>query len=155
SILAFGSLAYEHSFLCKTAHEPWVHEAVRRLMQEFREAHKRLGSKFSGAWRDWMASTDCAIKNTGCVALLQGESHLEHDVLVRSYFRSIGDLLEGSLQPFARLRLNANNVVRGQTFVGPSEFLLSFGDVIEKLSTRDKIYRPAPWFIAVSQWRNI
>ena len=71
----------------------------------------RHGNHFPALWCRRIASADLAIANTASVALLQEQSpQLEQHVEVKAYFRTIGDALEGSLQPFVHLRLYAQQL---------------------------------------------
>jgi hypothetical protein len=106
-----------------------------------------------------MASTDKAVANMGAAALLQGDKDgLESHLTVKSCLRDAADILEGTLQPFARLRLQMYEIVGMRPLDRKNISVLSFGDVIDELSSISpggQIYKPVPFGIPVSQWRNI
>jgi hypothetical protein len=67
----------------------------------------------------------------------------------------MGDILEGSLQPLARLRLELQNISGIWEVKSKLVSKMSFGDVISELNVKGDEYIPAPFTISVSQWRNI
>jgi hypothetical protein len=75
---------------------------------------------------------------------------------VKLAFRDIGDFLEGSFQVFAKFLLSCLYLIAGKD---PEKVLeLSFGQCVQEIldSKRvDTMYRPSPWDIQLSQWRNI
>jgi hypothetical protein len=106
-------------------------------------------------WCRRIASADLAIANTASVALLQEQSpQLEQHVEVKAYFRTIGDALEGSFQPFVHLRLYAQQLGKLSDPAGLCD-ARTFGDAVAALSKSDTIYEPPPWGIGINQWRNI
>jgi hypothetical protein len=159
--LNIGALTYEHAFLRERINDTWVQETVIALLSEFRKARELKAESFWVIWRKWMRNTENAIKNTAAVATLtlQGnDNDLELYVLAKRIFREGGDLLEGSLQPFIRLRLEVWEILNWRSPSRPPVEKMSFGDVISELSRNDitgHIYNIPPFGISVSQLRNI
>ena len=83
---------------------------------------------------------------------------LEGEFVVKTIFRDVGDLLEGSLQPLVRLRLAMLEVAGVRTGRSSPVSTMTFGDVVHELSSRGAeggIYHPPPLGLSVNQWRNI
>jgi len=157
--LNIGALTYEHAFLKASTDREYVPELVSTILAELRQARDQDPVGFFQFWCDQMHSTGRAINNMASVATLQGnKSDLDFSFLVKSYFRDVGDLLEGSLQPMIRLRLEVWEHL-GRRGVLPSPVsALTFGKVTEELlaaTDLGKVYRPLPFSLSVSQWRNI
>lgn len=91
--------------------------------------------------------------------MLQGDKEdLDPSLLVKSWFRDVGDLLEGSFQPLARLRLEVLNLLGRPGTSAPAVETMSFGAVMSELLAEPELgemYRPPPFGLSVSQWRNI
>jgi len=157
--LNVGALTYEHAFLRARASSPRYAATVSRLLAEFREARDKDSGSFYRFWANRMAITDQAIKNTACVVTLQNnKTDLEFSVLVKSYFRDVGDLLEGSLQPLLRLRLEVWELLGRRRSGAPTVKSMTFGTVVDELLSdplSEENYRPLPHRISASQWRNI
>jgi len=106
-----------------------------------------------------MVAIDRAIRNTASVAFLQEDlDTLPPDVIAKSILRDVGDTLEGSVQPLARLRLDMQGVAGLRVATSPPSNSMTFGQAVEELSTRpvkDNVYRPEPYRLTISQWRNI
>ncbi len=157
--LGAGGLRFEHLFLRESAKKPWIDSALRMLLEEFRRARSIDRARCFQAWAEWMERTDLGIRNIAAVAALQDvdlDRHLE--LAAKSILRDLGDVLEGSLQPFARLRLDLRGVSGIRSGKAPAVVALSFGKVIEELCldhTVRTLYCPAPFGLTVSQWRNI
>lgn len=159
--LNFGALTYEHAFLRRKAGDMWVQENVAALLSEFRQARDLDPDRFWNFWIKRIHVTESAIKNTAAVLtlMLQGDrSELDLYVFVKSIIRDAGDLLEGSLQPFARLRLEVWDILNWRSPSAPPIESMTFGEVISELSQNvsvGQIYKTLPFGISVSQWRNI
>jgi hypothetical protein len=106
-----------------------------------------------------MPITNRAIGNVAATAMLQTDKGtLESPLMVRSCLRELGDILEGSLQQFIRLRLKMLDVCGRRQKKGKAVEQLTFGEVIDEIlnNTNDRhIYAPPPFNVAVNQWRNI
>jgi|ERR1035437_1736080 hypothetical protein len=157
--LGIGAMTYEYTFLRVKRSEPWVAEGVRSILSDFRNARKRNNDRCLKTWGDWIQSTDRAISNVGSVAILQVEkSDLEPHLLVKSTLRELADILEGSLKPFARLRLKMREIEGLRKSDRKPVEELSFGEIIDELILKvgdGEMYSPLPFRIAASQWRNI
>jgi hypothetical protein len=78
--------------------------------------------------------------------------------MAKSILRNVGDILEGSLQPLARLRLDMQGVAGIRASGAAPVTSMSFGKIIEELASRPiggDVYCPQPFGLTVSQWRNI
>jgi hypothetical protein len=89
--------------------------------------------------------------------------HLEHDKrslaleeFASEVFRTIGSLIEATLQPFLRALLGQVRITRKKD---PSNInILDLGNVVQELASTagDKdLFEPPPWGIPLNQWRNI
>jgi hypothetical protein len=157
--LGAGGLRYEYAFLQHNRSELWIDEALRTTLAEFRSARNVDASRCFQTWGNWFEAIDRAIRNTASVAFLQYElENLSPEFTAKSILRDVGDILEGSLQPLARLRLDMQGVAGIRVVGAPPVSSMSFGKVIEELASRPHsgdIYRPQPFGLTVSQWRNI
>ena len=158
-VLGAGALTYEGSFLQRKASEPWVAECVRTLVSEFRATRAADPPGCFDTWAHWMGSADRAIANVAATAQLQNDkAGLEPNLFVKSCLRDMADILEGSLQPFARLRLRMIEIRRARSKAHKSIEELSFGEVVEELvgmGICGAVYKPLPFSVSLSQWRNI
>jgi hypothetical protein len=158
-MLGAGALTYEGSFLLHKSSEPWVAECVWTLLKDFRAARTSNPTVCFETWANWMESTDRAIANVAATAQLQrNKAGLEPNLFVKSCLRDMADILEGSLQIFARLRLKIIEAGGSRNKTHKSVEELSFGEVIEELvdiGSNEHIYEPPPFGVTVSQWRNI
>jgi hypothetical protein len=107
-----------------------------------------------------MESVDRGIRNFSTAAHLDtGKELLPPELLVKSCLRDVGDILEGSLQPYTRLRLSMRDIAANRIRNGPTVASMTFGQVITELissGTCDKdIYSPLALGVTVSQWRNV
>lgn len=157
--LNIGALTFEHAFLCAKADNPWFAKLVLEILSELRKARDKAKSDFFAFWADRMISIAQSIDNTASAAVLQGsKSELEPSALVKSYFRDIGDLLEGSLQPLIRLRLEILGILGKRKENAPTIERITFGaatDELINICTPRDTYKPPPQEISISQWRNI
>jgi hypothetical protein len=157
--LSAGALTYEASFLLHKTTEPWVAGCVLVLLKEFRAARAVNPTICFATWIEWMKSSDRAIANFATTAQLQGnKSELATQLLVKSYLRDAADILEGTLQTFARLRLKMIEIAGLRSKSHKLIEALSFGEVIDELvsvGTNGDMYRPQPLGVSLSQWRNI
>lgn len=154
-----GGLTFEHSFLKRTIHKPWVSASVQSLLDELRDARNRDPKVFFSMWVADMTSHERATTNCGAAVLLQGnQAELERWLQIRSCFRTLGEQLEGGLQPYARLRLKIWELLGLRDVAARDVEALSFGGVIQELQEsgkRDIIYTDPESGIRVSQIRNI
>lgn len=154
-----GGLRYEYAFLQHNRSEPWIDNALRTMLMEFRAARNVDVSCCFQTWGRWFEAIDRAIRNTASVAFLQEDiDNLSHEFMAKSILRDTGDILEGSLQPLARLRLDMQGVAGIRAAGAAPVTSMSFGKVIEELASRPNggdVYRPQPFGLTVSQWRNI
>jgi hypothetical protein len=159
AVLRIGSLRYEYAFLQQHRGAPWIEEAVRELLGEFREARNANAAGCFSTWVSWMASYEKALRNITSVAHLEADKEkLAPDLFAKSCIRDIGDMLEGSLQPFVRLRLDMKRVAGKRATTAAPVPSMSFGQVIGELVAAGRpgaIYRPLSYGLTVSQWRNI
>ncbi|NBR84935.1 MAG: hypothetical protein EB141_01240 [Verrucomicrobia bacterium] len=157
--LGAGALTYEANFLSSKKTEPWVIDCVNTLLGEFRTARSVNEKACFETWVAWMNVTNRAISNVASTAQLQGNKDgLEAHLLVRSYMRDAADLLEGTLQSFARLRLKMLELAGSVRKSSKQIEELSFGEVIDELMNIKRssaMYQPQPFGISLSQWRNI
>lgn len=154
-----GGLTYEHSFVRRNRETPWVDEAIRMMLTEFRAARQSDAHLCFQTWSSSMEAIDNGIANSALTARLQQDlDELDPALVPKSVLRDVGELLEGSLQPLARLRL-AMRGVAGMRTVGDSDIgQMTFGEVLSELSSREDggdMYRPPPFEVLASQWRNI
>ena len=108
--LGAGGLTYEYAFLQHNRSKLWIDETLRFMLAEFRSARNANSHLCFQTWGSWFESVDRAIRNTASVAFLQKDiDNLSPEFMAKSILRDMGDLLEGSLQPLARLRLDAGS----------------------------------------------
>lgn len=154
-----GALTYEHAFLRRTKDDPKYLRLIERLLAEYRAARNLDPALFYKYWVDSMEAIHAGTNNMAGVATLQmGKEDLEIDVLVKSYFRDVGDTLEGSLQPLLRLRLGVWERLGKRRQGAADPAAMTFGSIVEELLAdpqEEEIYRPFPHSVSVSQWRNI
>jgi len=157
--LGAGGLRYEHAFLQENQTKSWVEQNIRLMLTEFRQARSANANVCLQTWGRWMERTDRAISNMAGVASLQSDiEQLSAEITAKSVLRDIGDILEGSLQPLARLRLDMQGVAGMRAPSSSPTESMSFGKVIEELALRltgGDIYCPEPFRLKVNQWRNI
>lgn len=157
--LGAGGLRYEHSFLQRNRSEPWIDETIRNMLLEFRSARNIDTRRCFQTWGSWFDAVERAIRNTASVAFLQKDlDELGPEFIAKSILRDVGDILEGSLQPLARLRLDMQGVAGIRAASVRPVTSMSFGEVIKELASRPiggDIYYPQPFGLPVSQWRNI
>jgi hypothetical protein len=157
--LGAGGLRYEYAFLRENQHKTWIEQSVRLMLTEFRQARLANENACLLIWGKAMEKVDRAISNVAGVTALQANiEELSPELSTKSILRDVGDLLEGSLQPLARLRLDMQGIAGMRApSLSPTE-KMSFGKVIEELASRPiggDIYSPEPFNLKVSQWRNI
>lgn len=157
--LSVGALTYEHAFLQANANRPHLVEFIKRVIAELRASRDANPKSFLTFWAHQVGTSKRAIDNSGQVAILQfGKEDLDIELLVKSYFRDIGDLIEGSLQILMRIRLEAWQIAGRRATSAPPVASLTLGKLTEELLSRPgetAIYQPPPAGISVSQWRNI
>jgi len=111
--LNIGGLTYEHAFLQGKAGVEWVHKNVIVLLTEFRLARVLDSERLWNLWTQKLQATHTAINNSAAISTLATRSDrndLDLYLQVKTHFRDIGELLEGSLQPFVRLLLSLNAI---------------------------------------------
>ena len=153
------ALRYEHAFLQRNKAFPWVDTTLHLMLKEFRGARDSNASLCFETFGVMMDSVNRGMRNVAVVGSLQLDiGKLGAEFTTKSVLRDVGDVLEGSLQPFARLRLAMQEVAGIRIDRSPSIANMTFGEVISELASREiggDIYRPSPFGISVSQWRNI
>lgn len=157
--LNVGSLTFEHAFLKRKGEDTFIASVVNTLLSEFRDARDSDPEHFFAFVASQVPSNGRAINNAADVAVLQGDKeNLNSSLLVKSWFRDIGDLLEGSLQPFLRYRLKVLDILERRPTSARRVEDMTFGDVVSELMSESKIgeyYRVPLHAIPISQWRNI
>lgn len=152
-----GAMIYEYAFLLRLSDAFWVKKLLEKLLAEYREAYFVDQDRCFSVWNSSFKTISRAIRNIKSAAQLETpkDDSLNLELLTKSCFRDIGDILEGSLQPLVRLRLELQSI--SGRWEGKSKLVstMSFGDVIAELNTKGDEYIPAPFTISVSQWRNI
>src|SRR5262245_50788888 len=73
AVLRIGSLRYEDAFLQQHRGTPWIDEAVRELLGEFRAARDANAADCFSTWVSWMASYEKALRNITSVAHLEAD----------------------------------------------------------------------------------
>lgn len=154
-----GGLNFEHAFLRQRKDQSWVESTVHLLLSEYRAAIRKDEASLSRWWETWNAETNKAVWSTesSLSLLLHQPEGLEPIGEVKRCFREIGEFLEGSLQRFMRARLALWEVLGKRTASDKPLPDMSFGEVTTELIAGDpsEIYRPKPFGLSVSQWRNI
>lgn len=157
--LGAGGLRYEHAFLQQNRSKPWIDQNLRIMLAEFRTARNNNANICFQTWGSWMEAIDRSTRNVAVVAFLQEDlEKLNSEFMAKSILRDIGDILEGSLQPLACLRLEMQRIAGMRTKTAKPIKSMTFGKIIEELASRQvggSIYCPQPFGITVSQWRNI
>jgi hypothetical protein len=154
-----GGLNFEHSFLRQRKNEAWIETSVHLLLSEYRAAIRKDEASFCRWWEMWNAETNKAVWGTesSLSILLQQTEDIELSGETKRCFREIGEFLEGSLQKFMRSRLSLWELLGKRQASGKPIADLSFGEIATELIAGEpsEIYRPKPFNISVSQWRNI
>ena len=149
------ALRYEHAFLQRNKGFPWVDTTLRLMLKEFRGARDCNASLCFETWGSMMDSVDRGLRNVSVVGSLQLDIDKHGPQLTaKSVLRDVGDVLEGSVQPLARLRLAMQEVAGIRIDRPPSIANMTFGDVICELASRE-LEAMSTVGIPVSQWRNI
>ena len=153
--LGTGGLTYEHAFLKRT--HPWSAPILSKLLQEYREAAAIDDSRLSLILANSHETIGRAYEHLVSVATLAGMvTGSNTRVFVKSCFGNIGEVIESSLLPFLKIRLNVLRIVAGTATAAPDMDDLSLGQTIDELArTNPETYSPAPFGIRLSQWRNI
>ena len=90
------------------------------------------------------------------VQLEQPKSDLALEEFASVALRDIGDLIEGTLQPYLRALLAQLRVVRRKDPAAIEQ--LDLGNVVAELAdtggVRD-LFIPGPWYVPLNQWRNL
>ena len=159
SALGAGGLQAEHAFLQQNRSKSWIDQNLRVLLAEFRSAQNANEALCFQTWGSRMEAIDRATRNWAAVAFLQEDlERLNPEFMAKSVLRNVGDILEGSLQPLVRLRLEMQGIAGMRTKTAKLIDSMTFGNVIEELASRQiggSIYCPPPFGVTVSQWRNI
>ena len=154
-----GGFHYEHAFLQRNKLVSWVDVNLRLMLKEFRDARDCSTSLCFRTWGSFMEAVDRGTRNVSVVGSLQLDiGKLEAEFATKSILRDVGDILEGSIQPLVRLRLAMREVAGKRTGRSLPIGNMNFGDVIAELAPigiKGDIYRPRPFGVSVSQWRNI
>jgi hypothetical protein len=157
--LGFGALTFEYAFLQAHAGNQQIEANVLALLSEFRAARDLNPVAYFDVWVENMPPRTKAIANMASVAMLQtNKNDMELDVLAKSLFRDVGDILEGSLQPLLRLRLATWGFLGRRGGRRPPIESITFGAVVDELlkdPTTEACYRPLPYKLSANQWRNI
>lgn len=157
--LGAGGLRYEHAFLQQNRSKLWIDHNLHIMLTEFRAARNNNANACFQTWGSWMEAIDHSTRNVAVVAFLQEDlEELSLEFMTKSVLRNVGDILEGSLQPLARLRLEMQEITGMRAKKAKPIASMTFGKIIEELASRQiggNIYYPPPFGITVSQWRNI
>ena len=155
----FCALRYEHAFLQRHQASPWVDGTIRLMLKEFREVRNCNLALCFQTWGSYMEAVNRGMRSISVVGYMQRDvDELGTEFAVRSILRDVGDILEVSLQPLARLRLAMHDVANIRTGGSQPVAEMTFGDVIAELASSapvGDIYRTWPCGILISQWRNI
>ena len=158
-VFDWSAMRYEQAFLQRNKEFPWVDESLRLMLKEYREARDSDANHCFVRWGSMMDSVNQGMRNVSEVALLRLDiANHGPELTAKSLLRDVGDLLEGSLQSLVRLRLAMQEVSGMRIDQPPSIGGMTFGEVVGELASRDTgsdVYRPSPFGISVSQWRNI
>jgi hypothetical protein len=142
------ALTYEASLLRQHQHIEWVHAALNTMLTEFRAARDADAGTGFESWGRWMEPIDYALRSTTNVAHLQAATtELRAELLAKSCLRDTGDMLEGSLQPFVRLRLQMRGVAGNREKGTPAVASMSFGSVVTEpaaIPDSSHLYCPPP-----------
>lgn len=154
-----GVLNFECEFLLSKASTPWVANLVKSLLTEYRFARDQNPDEFLIFWAEQVDFLSHATNSYGQIAELQNDkTDLESHLLVRSMFRDIGDLLEGTLQRYLKTRLRIWNYLGWLSPKLDKSSALDFGRVVSMLDQNARSegrYKPPPFSLPISQWRNI
>lgn len=153
--LGTGGLTYEHAFLKRT--HPWSASILAELLQEYRAAKAVDDNQLFLALANSHEAIGRAYEHLVSTATLDSmftKSSIR--VFVKRCFGSIGDMIESSLLPFLKIRLNVLRIAAGTATPAPDVDDLSLGQTIGELARTDPdTYSPAPFGVRLSQWRNI
>lgn len=153
--LRTGGLTYEHAFLKRT--HPWSAPILAQLLQEYRVAKAVDHSQLFLTLANSHETIGRAYEHLVSTAMLESmftESNTR--VFVKRCFGSIGEVIESSLLPFLKIRLNVLRIAAGTATPARDVDGLSLGQTIDELAQTDPdTYSPAPFGVRLSQWRNI
>ncbi|MEJ6782149.1 hypothetical protein [Aminobacter sp. Piv2-1] len=154
--LGSGGLTYEHAFLKKT--RAWSEPLLHTFLEEYRAAEAANSSCLFERLAKFLTEMDHAYSHVVSIAEIEADkAKLKGYAFARSCLRDMADMIESSLQPFLRLRLEVRALaVEGRSGFGDQLPHLSLGKLTEKLIAIDpQFYQPKPLNISLSQLRNI
>ncbi|MDE0371426.1 MAG: hypothetical protein OXI73_02615 [Rhodospirillales bacterium] len=153
--LGIGGLTYEHAFLKRT--RAWSAPILSKLLEGYRNASEIDGNRLFHTLANLQKTLLRASGHFVSVAMLDRMTvRSKTQVFAKNCFRNIGDMIESSLFPFLKLRLNVLRFASGTIRGSRDACDLSLGSTVAELVATDpELYSPAPPNVPLSQWRNI
>lgn len=155
----YDLLVFEYTFWLRMRSVDWFEPALESMLDQLRAARSVNRDECFRTLAEWLPTVGDALqKAMETFHLEQDKSDERLNFLARVCFREIGEMIEGSLQPYMRLLLVMHYISRGKQRPSESVQRKAFGDVTEELLQAgyyDSLYRPKPWGVRINQWRNI
>lgn len=158
-VLEYDLLAFEYGFYLTMLPTAWFKPALESIVDQLRRAKCINSDDCLQILAEWTPVLNGALQNAMDIFHLENDKSQEHlNLLAKICFREIGDIVEGSLQPFMRLLLIMHYISTGKH--KPSRLVegKTLGNVTNELLQTDQyssLYQPPPWSIRINQWRNI
>jgi hypothetical protein len=160
SAVRSNTALFEYNFWLQMNGEKWFMKVLAQLLETFRQAKAQNENACLQTIIDLDPEINSGLKNMHRVFHLEGNKSLKRlDLFANVCFREIGDMVEGTLKPFAKLVLLMSRIARGKietTAVTVNR--ISFGGIVGELLDDNEfndVYEPRPWCVPVNQWRNI
>jgi hypothetical protein len=156
-----GTHLWEYAFFLKIKQNKEYKTFFDRLYSCFQDAQLKAPNDFIESYSHFWDDKHKAIRDYSDHFHLERDKDFESkDLLsIKIAFQEIGVALEGCIQPFARHFLCLQMLSKPKPFIGFGKVdQMTFGNIINDLAQINDfkpIYKPAPWFLSIGQWRNI
>jgi hypothetical protein len=138
--------------------ETWFHDDLIFLVEHFNRAKDKNETGVKRSLRFWIYELNSAVTRYSEAFHLENlNDAMPSNLLVRSAFRELGDVLEGCLQPFIRQTYDLF-ALSGDYSLREEAAKVNFGNLVVDLCTipeTREIYQGLLRGIPVHQWRNI
>lgn len=157
--LEHNLLLYEYGFFLKMRDVRWFVNLLHELLLIFRKAKDTNPTKcFETIAKHHSALGDAQHNGMQAFRLEEDKNKERLDLLAKLCFRELGDMIEGSLQPYLLLVLDLYRMSRGKAKPNARMAEITLGEAVAELLSSgqfDDAYQPSPWKIRINQWRNI
>lgn len=147
----------EYAFLERAEEVQWLARSIDELLSLFRSVAETRRNEFVELLVTFRDDVSRAADNWAQIDMITPPAlPVLPKAVVKLVFRDIGDFLEGSYQVFAKFVLACLRLSRHKDPEGVRG--LSFGQCVSEIIESGRfncLYKPEPWGILLSQWRNI